>query len=84
MLNKTQIQICLGSSCFSRGNQDLVDIIKKFIKKHHLENRVAFSGSHCSNMCEKGPNIRIAGRVIHNISKDNIELILNNNLKELM
>ncbi len=81
MLNKIQIQICLGSSCFSRGNHELVEIIKKYIKKNHLEDSISFSGSHCSNLCVQGPNIRIAGKVIHNISKENIEEILNTNIK---
>ena len=42
MISVTEMQICLGSSCFSRGNKDVAVFIKEYLKKHHLEDKVVF------------------------------------------
>ncbi len=39
MAQRIEMQICLGSSCFSRGNKDVVVFIREYLKKNHLEDR---------------------------------------------
>lgn len=39
---KHDITICLGSSCFSRGNKSVLEIVKTFLKEHNLESEVFF------------------------------------------
>lgn len=51
----SEIVICMGSSCFSRGNKQALGIIKKYLKERGLEDIVLFRGSHCFGECEKGP-----------------------------
>ena len=84
MINKTQIKICLGSSCFSRGNRELVEVVQKYIRANNIEDKVAFSGDHCTSVCHDGPNIRIAGRLISNVTLANIIAILDKNLKDIL
>ena len=57
-----EIIICMGSSCFSRGNKSSLGIIKKYLKDKGLENKVVFRGSHCFGECENGPVLNIGGR----------------------
>lgn len=38
-----QIKICLGSSCYSRGNNVHLEVIKKYIAENHLEAEISFS-----------------------------------------
>ena len=83
MINKVQIKICLGSSCFSRGNQELIGIVQKYLKNKQIEDKVSFSGDHCNNQCLEGPNIRIGGKVINKVSTENVESILDDNLKDI-
>ena len=33
----TEIKICMGSSCFARGNADNLEFIEKYIKDNNLE-----------------------------------------------
>lgn len=80
MINKIQIKICLGSSCFSRGNNELVQKVKKYISVRNLESKVVFMGDHCSSNCSDGPNIRINGKVINRVTVDNIDGVLDKNL----
>lgn len=56
-----EIIICMGSSCFSRGNKKALQIIQAFLKERGLAARVVFKGSHCLGKCEMGPIIKIDG-----------------------
>ena len=40
---KRQIRICLGSSCFSRGNNVNLGAIKKYLNENHLEADLIFA-----------------------------------------
>ena len=50
-----QIKICLGSSCYSRGNNVHLEVIKKYIAENHLEAEISFSGHLCEELCSSGP-----------------------------
>lgn len=64
MDEKHEIIICLGSSCFARGNRDSLKFIEKYIKDNKLADRADFRGKLCSGNCGKGPIIYI-DRVMH-------------------
>ena len=71
-----EIEICLGSSCFSRGNRDVVQIIKNYLKKNHLDDKVMLRGARCMNRCSEGPFIIINGRTFIQTTAQDIEKIL--------
>ena len=54
-----RIRICMGSSCFSRGNRRNLDVIRTFINDNGLNGRVEVVGSLCVGECGNGPNIAI-------------------------
>ncbi len=70
------MQICLGSSCFSRGNKEVVIFIRDYLKKNHLDDRIVFRGARCMGLCSNGPNMKINERIIENITLSNIESVL--------
>ncbi len=76
MATKTEITICLGSSCFSRGNKKLVRIIDEYLKKNHLSEKVYYHGNHCFGNCDKGPIVSIDGKHFEHVSEENIIEIL--------
>lgn len=76
MKKKIEIVICLGSSCFARGNRTTVDIVKGYIKKHHLESMVDLKGGHCFGKCEHGPHMKIDGVLYGNLhQEDPLEIL---------
>lgn len=83
MAQETEIQICLGSSCFSRGNKELVIFIKEYLKKNHLEDKVIFKGARCMGNCSHGPNLRIGNVMIEEVTLSNVEGILEKELSGL-
>ena len=80
MNEKTEIVICLGSSCFSRGNKQNLQVINQFIRQYNLENKVNFHGNHCFGMCNKGPIIKIREELFTEVKADKIIEILKKKL----
>ncbi len=70
-MSKPKIVICIGSSCFSRGNAKNAELAEEFLKKHNLRDEVdvELSGGLCLNMCAEGPNVVIDGRVHHHVDQ---------------
>ncbi len=72
MEDKFEIAICLGSSCFSRGSKEILKAVKGWLKEHKMEESVFFHGELCMGICEKGPNIKINGKVFNKVNKYNV------------
>ena len=83
MAKSIEMQICLGSSCFSRGNKDVVLFIREYIRKNHLDDKVIFSGARCMGHCSNGPNLNINGVIIEDVTLSKIESILEKELARL-
>jgi NADH:ubiquinone oxidoreductase subunit E len=80
MSTLTDITVCLGSSCYSRGNREILEIIKNYLKEHQLSNEVFFHGVLCTGHCENGPIIKINDRIFTYVTPENIDDILSENL----
>ena len=76
MPQKIEMQICMGSSCFSRGNREVVNYIRDYLKRNHLEDKIVFKGARCMNLCSNGPNLRINDRIIEGVTLSKIDAIL--------
>jgi NADH:ubiquinone oxidoreductase subunit E len=72
--------ICLGSSCFSRGNRDVVQVIREFLKKNHLDDKVILKGARCMDRCSEGPWVMINGKTFARTNVQDIEKILEKEL----
>ena len=83
MTRETEMNICLGSSCFSRGNKDVVMFIKEYLRKHHLEDKVIFKGARCMGNCSNGPSLTINGKIIEGVTLAGAEGILDRELVKL-
>jgi NADH:ubiquinone oxidoreductase subunit E len=76
MAHRIEMQICLGSSCFSRGNKDVVMFIREYLRKNHLDDKVIFKGARCMDRCSNGPNLIINGVTVEGVTLSKIEGIL--------
>ena len=75
-MSRRKITICLGSSCFSRGNNKNIEIIKQFLKDNHLEADISFSGRLCEEACSRGPIICIDDHIYEEVSLSRLYKIL--------
>ena len=76
-----KIQVCMGSSCFARGNNKNLQIIVQYLKDNGIDANVELSGLRCCNLCSKGPNIAIDGVEYDNIDSGTLIDILDKNFK---
>ena len=44
MEDKKEIVICLGSSCFARGNNKNLEFIQEYLKVNNLKGKITFKG----------------------------------------
>lgn len=56
-----RIALCMGSSCFARGNNLALDALERIIADNNWQERIHLSGLRCENRCAEGPNITIDG-----------------------
>jgi len=79
-LVRKEIKICMGSSCFSRGNKQTLHLIQKYLKDHQLERDVILKGNHCFGDCSSGPVMKIGSKVYDQLNEDSILEILEEEL----
>ena len=77
MAEKIEITICLGSSCFSRGNGKTLKAINTFFFFFKLKDKVFFHGELCTGNCAKGPILKIDDELYEEVDPDGVVEILN-------
>ena len=58
-----EVQICMGSACFAKGNQENLEYIKEYIEQNNIDAEVTIIGALCENKCSEGPRIIINEKV---------------------
>jgi NADH:ubiquinone oxidoreductase subunit E len=76
MREKVVIQICMGSSCFSRGNNKTLKAIQHYLKEHNLEGEVVLKGNHCFGDCSRGPILKINNTLHEQVNSGNVVELL--------
>ena len=71
-----KVKLCMGSSCFARGNGDILAFLEEYISSNNLDVQVSLSGCHCQNCCSEGPNVFINDEKYMNVSKEKIVELL--------
>ncbi len=71
-----KITVCLGSSCFARGNEEHLSFIEKYVEENNLKANIEISGSRCEGKCATGPNITIDGTLYSEITNEKLKEIL--------
>ncbi len=77
-----EITICMGSSCYSRGNGRSYEIIRDFVAQKGIDASVKIKGCRCGGECVNGPNIWINGEFFPNIDRGSLIDILNCSLQK--
>jgi len=70
---KPRIKICMGSSCFRRGNRKNLEYIERYLEENDCTAEVELVGSRCEEQCRKGPNLQINGQMFHEV---NLEILV--------
>lgn len=71
-----EIKICMGSSCYARGNDENIETLENYINEHQLDANIELIGLRCTDNCDKGPVIIINGKEYYNITYLELKKIL--------
>ena len=72
-----KIEICMGSSCFARGNGKVLEVVKDWIRGHDGDGEVQLVGHLCQRMCARGPILVVEGVVYEQLTPATALDILN-------
>ena len=66
------VQVCVGSSCYLKGSQDIVELLEDSVKAHGLSEEVVLSGSFCIGKCNRvGVTVQVNDEIHIVITRDN-------------
>ncbi len=77
-----KIVICMGSSCFARGNEENLRVIENFIEENGVDAQIELSGKCCVGECSDGPNIIIDGVCHHRVGREMLIDLLGEKFKK--
>ena len=63
--DKVEVKVCMGTSCYLKGGQDLLHHLGRYVADNQLQASVRPKATFCFEACDQGPNVEIDGEVIH-------------------
>lgn len=77
-----EVKLCMGSSCFSRGNNVALERLQEYVGRRGLEDKVTLCGSLCEESCKTGPHIFIDDQHYSHVDPSTVIDILKIHLKD--
>ncbi len=75
-MEKLVVELCMGSSCFARGNSQTLAALESYLLESGLTDSVSLVGHLCMGSCSKGPNIRIDDTTYQGLGTDEVLLLV--------
>ena len=71
VMEKPKIVICMGSSCFARGNEKNLAACEEFLSARGLKDEVDvdLGASLCTGNCAEGPVVIVDGKTYKNVDR---------------
>jgi len=66
------VSICVGTSCFLKGSQQILQRVLAEVESEDLAGKVNVQAAFCSENCDRGPTVRIGEEVIHHADPDKV------------
>ena len=70
-MDRPKITICMGSSCFARGNEKNLAACEEFLAARGLRDEVdvELGASLCTSNCAQGPIVMVNGKTYANVDR---------------
>lgn len=79
------VQICVGSSCFLKGSQDIIEMLEAAIAEHHIEDEVVLTGNFCIGKCNRiGVTVQINDDVHVGVTRENFKEFFKTNILDVI
>lgn len=71
-----KISVCVGTSCYLKGAQDLLYGLIRHVRDRELDGLVDVEATFCFEQCDRGPTISVGGKLLHRCKlKDALEAL---------
>ena len=79
-MSRPSITLCMGSSCFARGNEKNLALCEKFLDAHGLQDEVdlVLGACLCKGRCSEGPVVVIDGKAHTSVDEGVMSDLLEN------
>lgn len=67
------IVICVGSSCYVRGSDQVAEKLEALIEKEGLKGQVELMGAFCMEQCSMGVSVRVGEQVYRGVRPEDVE-----------
>lgn len=67
------VEVCVGSSCYVKGSNQVVSLVKEMIAENHWEDKVTLKGAFCMQMCSEGLGVRVNGKPLKKLGLHNVK-----------
>lgn len=75
------IQICVGSSCYLKGSEAIVELLQSKINELHLEDEISLTGSFCIGKCNRvGVTVQVDDDVYTGVTKESFPEFFRDNI----
>jgi NADH:ubiquinone oxidoreductase subunit E len=80
--SEQEIVICMGSSCFSRGNSRNLGLIQDYLQANQLDAEIKLVGHLCQSACKEGPNVVVNGQTYNRVDSAALTAILDKHFRK--
>ncbi len=77
------LSVCVGTSCYLKGSQDLLHNLIQVIEERDLEDWVEVKATFCFERCDRGPTVRIGDQIIEKCTFEKALDALETELKKI-
>ena len=63
-LERIPVSVCVGTSCFLNGSQDILKGLMEYVETQGLEEAVQLSATFCMENCGEGPSVCVGEEVL--------------------
>ena len=75
------IKVCVGSSCYLKGSQDIVLLLQKAMAEHNLQDKITLQGSLCIGKCNRiGVTVQVDEEIHVGITTENFAEFFNHHI----
>ena len=81
---RVNVEVCVGTGCHTRGSEDILHGLVKYVAEENLKDLVGIKGTFCFEKCGKGPNIRIGDKIYSACTLQSVKEALERTLNETL
>jgi NADH-quinone oxidoreductase subunit G len=84
LTERVNVEVCVGTGCHTRGSEDILHGLAKYVAEEDLKDLVGIKGTFCFEKCGKGPNVRIGDKIYSGCSLQSVKEVLERTLSETL